>query len=321
MQFRGTGDLGYPADYEAPSGVVAHSQKWANRQFRAVTTGFTHVLAESALPMFGPLLGHNVVREYRALAAQGLSVACVSHGSDIRLPDVHANEEERWSPFRDGSVEWVRSLQETAERRQRILDEVGGAEFVSTPDLLRQRPSAHWLPVVVRPDVWRTSRPALDGRDLVVFHAPSRASLKGTELVRGPLERAADLGLFDLRLPERTSSAHMPALVGDADVVLDQFSLGIYGVAAVEAMAAGRIVVSHVSRFVRDTVRAMTGRELPIVEATPDTLIEVLADVRDRPDHYRAIAAQGPAFASEVHDGRRSAAALAPFLGVPAPDA
>jgi hypothetical protein len=34
------------------------------------------------------------------------------------------------------------------------------------------------------------------------------------------------------------------------------------------------------------------------------------------PEEFADIQAAGPAFVSDVHDGRRSAAALAPFLGL-----
>jgi len=62
-------------------------------------------------------------------------------------------------------------------------------------------------------------------------------------------------------------------------------------------------------------VRDASGLEIPIVSATPATLEGVLRDIVARPDHYRAVAAQGPAFAATMHDGSRSAAALAGFLG------
>jgi hypothetical protein len=92
----------------------------------------------------------------------------------------------------------------------------------------------------------------------------------------------------------------------------------MYSVTAVEAMAAGRLVVGHVHDQVRDHVRGVTGLDVPVVEATPATLDEVLRDVTARRDHYRQIAGRGPAFVAAVHDGALSARVLAPFLGVPA---
>lgn len=317
MQIDGARRFGFPASYDVPSAVVAHSPRWSKAHWEAVAGGFTHVLAESQRSLFGSWFAGDVVAEHRALADAGIAVAAVCHGSDVRSPQRH-RESEPWSPFHDETLELTRSLSASVARNHAILDELDGIEFVSTPDLLLDRPRARWLPVVVDATRWAVDAlPSLEKR-ATVFHAPSLAGLKGTALVMGGLRRAHEAGLIDLQTPERVPSARMPQLVARADIVVDQFSLGIYGVAAVEAMAAGRLVVSHVSRFVRETVYAQTGLELPIVEATADTLIDVLCDVRERPDHYGAIGAQGPAFARAVHDGHRSAAVLGGFLGVPA---
>jgi predicted NBD/HSP70 family sugar kinase len=54
--------------------------------------------------------------------------------------------------------------------------------------------------------------------------------------------------------------------------------------------------------------------EIPTLEATPETLAEVLRRVIDDRDWARSVAAAGPGFVRDWHDGRRSAAVLAPFL-------
>ncbi len=105
--------------------------------------------------------------------------------------------------------------------------------------------------------------------------------MKGTQLIAPVLERLAERGTIDFRYVEGVAAADMPALYGEADIVLDQFRIGSYGVAACEAMAAGRVVVGHVSPAVRSHVLRATGLELPIVEATPDSL-RGGADVRAR---------------------------------------
>ncbi|MGO2739557.1 MAG: glycosyltransferase family 4 protein, partial [Cellulosimicrobium funkei] len=104
-----------------------------------------------------------------------------------------------------------------------------------------------------------------------------------------------------------------------ADVVLDQFALGSYGVAACEAMAAGRVVVSHVSDQVRDEVRRSTGTDLPVVQAEAGSLRAVLLRLLDDRDAARDAASRGPELVRRLHDGRAAAAALAPFLGVDPP--
>src|SRR5690606_6178868 len=123
-------------------------------------------------------------------------------------------------------------------------------------------------------------------------------------------------GLIEYRRAEGLTPEGVRDLYREADVVLDQFRLGIYGVAACEAMAAGRVVVSMVDDVVRERVREHTGLELPVVEAPPDRLEAVLRDVVAHRDRYVAAARPGPDFVREVHDGRRSARVLSETLGL-----
>ena len=99
----------------------------------------------------------------------------------------------------------------------------------------------------------------------------------------------------------------MPEFIRDADIVLDQFSLGTYGVLAVEAMAAARIVVGHVA----ERVRARFGEELPIVESRREDLRRVLTTLLEDREQHRRVAARGPQLVREYHDGTRAADVLA----------
>ncbi len=112
--------------------------------------------------------------------------------------------------------------------------------------------------------------------------------------------------------------ASMPAFYADADIVLDQFLLGSCGVAACEAMASGRLVMGHVDELTRARVRELTGLELPVHEATVETLEAELRRAAAEPEAFATLRTAGPGFVGAVHDGRRSAAALATFLGVSA---
>jgi len=77
-------------------------------------------------------------------------------------------------------------------------------------------------------------------------------------------------------------------------------------------------VMGHVDDFTRAQVRAQTGLELPVHEATIESLEAELRRAADEPGAFDAVRTAGPAFVDAVHDGRRSASALAPFLGVAA---
>ena len=66
--------------------------------------------------------------------------------------------------------------------------------------------------------------------------------------------------------------------------------------------------------MVRDRVRSLTGREVPIVEADPDSLGAVVTDLLADRDAAAERAAAGPGYVAELHDGRRSAEALTSWL-------
>lgn len=311
------GGLDFPVDYRVPDAVYTNSRRWGVAQREAVGAGFTHVMIEAVSSMFGAASDKVVAREVEWLRARGLQVAMLCHGTDIRIPARHAQLDE-WSPFRDAPADWVNKLQAKADFNQRVLDRIGAPVFVSTPEMLLDRRGAQWLPVVVDVDRWSSSSEILRADRPVVLHAPTNPLVKGTALIEPTVRAMHDSGAIDYRRVVRVPSRQMPKLYSEADVVLEQFALGMYSVTSVEAMAAGRIAIAHVHDQVRDHVRMTTGLELPVVEATPNTLQGVLDDIRSRPDHYREVASRGPAFVRAVHDGALSARVLAPFLGASA---
>ncbi|MBG6239551.1 hypothetical protein IWX78_002538 [Mycetocola sp. CAN_C7] len=313
MQYSSKKTYGFPVDNAVPVEVFSRSRRWQTAQHSAVTRGFTHVLIEAERSIFGALFDASLPREIADLRRRGLTVALVSHGSDLRLPSLH-RERDEWSPFRDTSWSLVTELEDQAVRNRAILDTVGVPVFLSTPDLLRDYPTGRWLPVVIDCARWAEETAALNRSRPVVTHVPSSPRLKGSDLIDPVLRDLHDSGVIEYRRYDGVPATLMPSIYGSADIVLDQFRLGIYGVAACEALAAGRLVIGHVDGYSRDHVREFTGRGLPIVEATPATLAEVLLDVVARPAPYREIAREGIDFVRQVHDGRASAEALRSFL-------
>ncbi|MFN8079440.1 MAG: hypothetical protein U0Q19_07735 [Kineosporiaceae bacterium] len=298
----------YPCDYGVPAPVY-RSTAWGIQQEEYVPQHFTHVLIEAGRPVLGFAHGGEVAAEAGRLRRAGLAVAMLAHGSDVRLPSRHA-ELYPHSPFTDTEWDLVAKLEAQAERLGAIINEDTGLAFVSTPDLLDDVPRATWLPVVLDLQRWACATVPLERDRPLVVHAPSNTRIKGTELIEPIVERLAEKGLIDYRRITGVANADMPALFAQADVVLDQFVLGSYGVAACEGLAAGRVVIGHVA----DRVRERIGEELPIVEATADTLEDVLDRVCAERDWARAQATAGVEYVRRVHDGRRSAQVLSTFL-------
>jgi hypothetical protein len=303
----------FPAGHKVVAADAAH-RPWQRAQWRDVDR-FTHVILESGRPLFGDT-GETVERQVRGLMKRGIKVALLWHGSDIRDPGAH-RERETFSPFERIDARLVTDIAARAARNRVLADALRITEFVSTPDLLTDAPAAAWVPVVVDCDAWSQAGkvPPLRDPRPIVAHAPSNGPMKGSDLIRPLLRRLHDDGLIEYREAEGLPSSRMRDFVSSADIVLDQFALGSFGVASIEALAAARLVIGHVSTRTRAVVEAATGRQLPIVQSTPDTLESTLRAVTADPAQFRDVAVRGREYAHAVHDGRFSAHVIGGFLG------
>lgn len=300
------GGFAFEADSVVPIAVHTISTTWQRAELAAVKQ-FTHVLFEAERSLFGPLLGRSVSREIAELEADGVSCAFLCHGTDIRSPRRHMSRDPLSPYFDDPQTEL---LQRDADFNRSLIDAHPLPVFVSTPDLLIDVPHAEWCPVVVEPGLWTGGRELGSALLPVVAHLPSMGAVKGTHLVEPVVQQMHRAGILEYRGMTGIASEFMPQVIGDADIVLDQFRIGSYGVAAVEAMAAGRVVVGHVLPDVRALVFERTGLELPVVEAVPSSLRQVLEGLVSDPARMKRIATQGQHFVHEVHSGPRSADVL-----------
>lgn len=301
------GGFSFSADLVVPMATYHNDADWQQRQFEAASRA-THMLIEAEEPPFGRLLGRSLKAQTNALESRGTDIAYLAHGTDIRLPSRHINR-NLLSYYRDDRI-YLPRAEQIAARNIAYLESSGRPLFVSTPDLLIDLPQAHWCPVVVDPARWSVERKQrFIGQPLRVAHAPSVAAYKGTPLILPVLEQLEAEGVITFTLIQGVPSAEMPTALAQADVLIDQFRSASYGVAACEAMAAGCVVIGQVGSHVRATVSNLAGEELPILEATPDTLEAIIRMLAKHPD-LLALGERSRDFVQNVHDGRLAAAAL-----------
>jgi hypothetical protein len=302
------GNYGFPTDV-AMTAEQATDLGWQLGQARRVLGGWTHVLAESVRPVLGQLNGSVLAGDMAALRHAGVNVGVVCHGSEIRRPSYHLATYP-FSPF-FGDWEGLAELRQRTDRNRALLHALNVPVFVSTPDLLDDVPHARWLPVVVDEADLEPAPPPFQRDVPVVLHLPSSRRLKGTSSIDAVGKRLADEGLVEYRRPHDVQASSVAELVRGVDVVIEQVVIGSYGVLACQAMAAGRLTVGHV----HDRVRRRVGRPVPILEATPETLEAVMRSVLADSTAAIDLAASGPGFVRDLHDGRMSARVLTTFLG------
>lgn len=294
--------------------VFRSSHIWSRRQIRRVADSFTHVLIEAQLPILGYEFKRDLIAEIEFLRAKGLKVGTISHGSDTRIPSRHLLLEPD-SPFRYDLDGWTEMMEQKTLKNHQILDSLGLPEFVSTPDLLEYRPAATWLPTLAETEKWlHVPDLALLKRTPVVLHVPSSSALKGSSTIRAAMMQLSNMGLIEYRELTGLPHAEMPGAVAGADIVIDQLGMGLYGVASIEGMLAGRVVVAQVWESTRKFLFSTFGQNLPIVEANAHNIGEVVADLVSSPERMIKLGDQGRQFATHAHSAANTAAILRGFL-------
>lgn len=301
--------LQYASDYTMSWRTAEHSRAWQKEMLATLRRDYTHVLIEACFPILGGLYGGDMHKQIALLREAGLKIGFVGHGTDVRLPSRHAQNNE-WSYFQDDS--WIKPelVEAVVSKNLELIAEMKAPTFVSTAGLLLDLPEAHFLGVIIDPAKWANSEPLLVRDRIRVVHAPTNPIPKGTTLIEPIARRLHDEGLIEYVELRGIPNDEMPAVFAGADVVLDQFRGGDYGVAACETMAAGRLVLAQVSDQVRDEVASHARMPLPIPETTAGNLEAMLRDIVARREHYRQIAAQGPEFARRLHNGDFSRAVI-----------
>lgn len=178
--------------------------------------------------------------------------------------------------------------------------------LVQDPEMAEWVPNARVVPRGIDLDRWPVVGVSHTKRPLVV-HAPSQPLVKGTPFLQRALEELAEEGVsFDVKLISGMQHHEAMQWYRRADLVVDQLHIGWYGVVAVEAMALGKPVVT----YVREDLAEGFSPALPIANANPQTIKDVLRRLLTSWDERRRLAERSRPFVEDVHDLRRVAQQL-----------
>jgi hypothetical protein len=175
-----------------------------------------------------------------------------------------------------------------ALKREQIqrLTRVCFKTYALNPDLLHVLPEgSEFLPYChISLENWLPHYTQNYRRPLRIGHAPSHRGVKGTELILGALDALKLEGFeFELVLVEGLSNAEAKELYKSVDVLVDQLFIGWYGGLAVEAMALGKPVVVYIRDEDLKFIPPEMAADLPLIQATPDSIESVLREVLEMP--------------------------------------
>lgn len=216
-------------------------------------------------------------------------------GYDLRRKSVEM-ERNPHSPWHHGL-----QLQVNEDHQLRYLDYLRqwvDCFVVTDPEMQSYLPEAEILPRALDLKQFAFVGVERPRRPLVV-HSPSDRVMKGSDHVIQAVEELQAEGLdFEFKLIEQMDHSEAAEWLRRADVIVDQVRIGWYGVAAVEGMALGKPVIA----YLLDHARERMTPEVPVVNASPDTLKHRLGDLVRDADLRLELAEKGRAFAEQVHD-------------------
>lgn len=325
---------GYPVDEvlwdEGDGPVIRDLKRWsllarALRDFDVIHFNFGATIMPQRVPGdvagAGSLIAHAArlrgalleQLDLRLLARAGKAIFVTFQGSDARQGDVAAR-----SPVNASSevAPGYYSPASDANKRRRItrFDRYADGIYAVNPDLLHVLPErARFVPYAhVDTRDWQPPAPSPNRERPLVLHAPTSRELKGTRFLLDAVSRLQSEGLvFEFRLVEGVTQAEARTLYERADLIVDQLLIGWYGGLAIEAMALERPVVAYLRQEDLAFVPAEMRAEIPVIEAQPATIYEVLRELLTmRFGELPSIGRRGREFVGRWHDPLRIAETL-----------
>ena len=275
----------------------------ALRDFDVIHFNFGRTILPQALRM----------ADLRILRRAGKVIAVTFQGDDIRQGSV--------SRLRGGlslpvAVPEAYPPELDTERRRRVTQFERFAHIIGylNPDLAHVLPRrAVFLPYAhVDPRAWSPIYPSVEASVPVIVHAPSSRDLKGTKHVLEAVRRLSTEGLdLELALVENLPQAQARRVYERATLAIDQLYAGWYGGFAVEAMALGVPVLAYIRDDDLDVVPRAMRDDLPILQARPESLVNVLRHyLTDGRADLAKFREQARRYVERWHDPLRIAAQL-----------
>ncbi|HVR38716.1 MAG TPA: hypothetical protein VMU84_06445, partial [Thermoanaerobaculia bacterium] len=220
---------------------------------------------------------------FRLLRAAGIRILVQPHGSDLLCLGVYPSRygwpERAQLDYPQWDMTAYRAIVEIRVALfSRFADCMLAGDSLYEPILPPRAISFHTVPVDTKLLV--PSEPVL--RDVpVIIHAPNHRNVKGTSYLIDALETLRNRGFaFELRLIEGVPRHEALQMYRDADIIADQFIMGAFGIFALEGMALGKPVLTYLDHeHLQRPVYAH-----PLVNATPENLVEVLAVLHAVPE-------------------------------------
>jgi len=217
-------------------------------------------------------------KDVALLKRLGKTIVMTYQGDDARQGD-YCRKMFRYSPAMEVNSGYYTAISDASKRK--AIDTIGRLAdriYALNPDLLAVLPpGTEFLPYANLDFLeWPMIGPA--GNDVpLVLHAPTSREFKGTKYILDAVAKLKQEGVkFQFQLIEDMTRDQAHAHYERADLLIDQVLAGWYGGLAVELMALGKPVICYLRYEDLHCLPPAMQAQLPILNANPDSLANVL---------------------------------------------
>ncbi|QDP42076.1 glycosyltransferase family 4 protein [Radiobacillus deserti] len=234
-------------------------------------------------------------RDLPILKAAGKKMVVHHHGSDIRLLSVAKKN----NPYVRVKPEWTEEkIYKNLETLSKYIDHAIVQDYELEEYISNSYKHVHVIPHTIDTKQFKPVYPTPKQSPLII-HAPTMRDLKGTEYILHAVNALKQEGYsFQFELIEGYSYEETKDLLAKADIVIDQLRIGASGYISSEAMAYGKPVVC----YIRDDLVSKYPKELPIVNANPSTICDVLRNLLQHPEKWSELGTRGRRYIENYHD-------------------
>jgi glycosyltransferase involved in cell wall biosynthesis len=228
-------------------------------------------------------------------------------GSEVRIPEIEFSDNSFYREAFQNGYEYQTESYGRSRQLQKLFYNAGFVPItiIGMKEHIQKDiyPQVHLIKKRIMVSDFSPSYPDPHKLKPLIIHAPSTPICKGTPAVLRAVEHLKKAYDFEFALIQGQPRRMALRWIKEADIFLDQFIIGHYGMAALEAMAYGKPVVC----YIKPSLLAEYPADLPIVNANPETLPVVLEKlVKDGSLRYE-IGRRSRQFVEKYHDSKKLA--------------
>jgi glycosyltransferase involved in cell wall biosynthesis len=215
--------------------------------------------------------------DFAELKKRNKKIVVIMVGDDVRW--YHAAKQEFMHykmPVPEYDQDYSYGLQGLKQRLSHIRMAEKYADFIFSrldQAQLQLRPYYRWNMMVMPSHI--PFNPIQNEKKPKVLHAPSNRKVKGTEYVLNAFEKLKENKIeLEPVLMENVPNEKAVKMYAEADIVIDQLIFPGTGKLSTEALAAGKVVMSHMAY---DRYPQKNPNECPIIDVNPENVYERLA--------------------------------------------